>query len=1350
MPFFIFFCIFAADTCFIIMVGVYSNCKIRIVTFMLLAVLTLVALANPVRLYDTNLLSSNLITALCQDGQGYIWIGTEYGLNKFDGVHVKQYFNDDTSGKALSDDIVRCLMADRDGGVWVVTNRGVHRYDRATDGFECVAFSEGTTANINDILQTPDGHVWLLSANAGVLEVGSDMKAKPLEYINKHLRGVCDHMYLDRRGRLWIAYSDAGMQMILAQASVPAGRADTKTSKTLYFDRMTPNDKRASDIIEDADGRLTVLTSSSLQRFNEKNRSFETIVSFPANNVGHLCLLDNGHMLFGTSGSGLWEIDLEKREAGPVADSDKLMLKDRKVNAVMKGHDGHLWVGCLQLGLLKISDKPTIFHYLPLSSMESDNGNVLRTVCSDREGNIMVCQEKGGITCIDKNGRSLHQWMNGYTVMTAYEDNKDILWVGTYRNGLFRIDRQTGHEEWMSQTGTQRIGSITQDKKGNLYTAVFNDGIHSYTPDGKTERILGGGKLNLINGFLNRLFTDKDGLIWIGHYYGIDVYDPETDKLIDVNIHPALRPAIVYAIGQTTDGMIWIGSSKGLFRYNKKGSKDGKWKRFTTKEGLPNNNICGIVINGNDVWVSTYRGLGKISSNGTIDSYFLGNGLQEWSYLRCAYAQTPKGIVIMGSQNGITWFSPKDIGKGKFENGIMLTGMRLGDIDVNTTTLSNGSPILSKPLDVAEDIVVSYQDNTFSLLFSTMDYRDAQNVFYEYRFEDEPDSVWHRTAAGVSEIFLSRLSVGTHRLQVRACDNGVSSAVKTLTIRVTPPWYRSWWAYVLYLLLALTIVVLWWRSYWNKRQAETNEEKIKFFVDISHELRSPLTLIKSPLEQLMRDNHDPASVRALRNMERSTNRLLTLTNQILSIRKIEKGQLALHFAEVKLGDFIADICHDYDYQLEQRQISLTFDNQASEMMVWIDPDQFDKVITNLIGNAVKYVEDGGEIIVTLRQTADGHAEISICDNGPGIDEAQLKKVFERFYQTSARPAVGQMSYGIGLNLTQKIVAMHGGSITARNRVDSRGSEFTVLLPLGCSHLPQEQLSADENYALLQPKESKTGKDADEGNRQRVRRKTDYHVVVIDDDDDIRNFLQTELGKIYHVRTYSDGLKALEGITDNLPDIVISDVMMPNMDGMELLKRIKSNTSTCHVPVILLTTKTDHYSHIAGIEKGADAYIDKPFNLEELEAIVAGLIANRQRVRGKFVATEEQADGLQQIDLKGNDAALMERIIKSVNSRLDDSDFNVETLAEDVGLSRTQLHRRMKELTGVSVGEYIRNLRLQQAAKLLQAGDVNISQVAYAIGFSTPAHFTVAFKKYYGITPSEYMAKHENGHQEPSE
>ena len=1289
----------------------------RSVAAVLLLALAVSASALPVRLYDSDMLSSNLITALCQDTQGYIWIGTEYGLNKFDGAHVTQYYHDDTNDHSLADNIVRHLMAASDGSVWVVCNLGVQRYDHRTDCFESVRFDDSSDANINDILETPDGHIWLLNSKKGVMEVDENLQAKPLADVNRHLSRSCSNMFLDSKERLWIGYSDTGLLLF-----------DTKTAKARHFQQITPDAKRPSALREDGSHRLFALTMNSLLQFDEQKQEFETVVTFTNNNVSPLYPRSNGQLLFGTSGSGLWTIAPMKREVKTVqVDNDNIGLTHQKVHAILNDRDGNMWIGCYQKGLMMITDKPTPFHFLPQSQMDSDNGNVLRTVFADRNGSLYVCQEMGGITHIDREGRTLGQWMKGRTVMTVYEDTDGSFWVGTFRNGLFHVSPRTGKEEWMPQTGTQRIGSITRDHEGNIYTAVFGDGLHSYSPDGKTdgnathsmkERTLGKGRLTLTNAYLNTLFTDKEGRIWIGHYFGIDVYDPKTDRLCNIPVDAALRPAIVYAITQGPDGSVWVGSNKGLFCYDGK----GKWQRYTTADGLPNDVVCGVVITADStVWVSTYRGLGKREKDGRFTGYYHGNGLQEWAYLRSAYAHSPSDTrlqagtgeaVVFGHLNGITWFEPKAIVKEQFEQGITLTGMRLGNTTVNAT----------------DHITVSYLDHTFSLLFSTMDFRDAQNVHYEYRFDDEPDDVWHQTATGVSEIFLSHLSAGSHHLQVKAYDNGAWSALKTITITVTPPWYRSWWAYVVYLLLIAGIAALWWRSYWNKRQAETNEEKIKFFVDISHELRSPLTLIKSPLDQLLNSQHDTATTRALRTMERNTNRLLTLTDQILSIRKMEKGQLQLHTVETRLSDYIADICHDYDYQVEQRQLKLTFDNQAPDITAWIDTDQFDKVVTNLIGNAIKYAEDGGEITVTLRKTDDEQAELCVSDNGPGIDEAQLRKVFERFYQASARPAVGQMSYGIGLNLTQKIVALHHGTITARNRADGHGSEFIVRLPQAAP--VQATAPAERPVDQLNPK-------AEEG---RMRKKTSYHIAVVDDDVEICNYLQAELSESYYVHVYPDGQKALEGIVETVPDLVVTDVLMPRMDGFELLRRLKGSTNTSHIPVIMLTTKADHQSHIAGYEKGADAYVDKPFNMEELEARIASLIANRNRMRGKFTGMQEQADTVRQIELKGNDAALMERIMNAVNKRLDDSDYNVEALAEDVGLSRVQLHRRMKDMTGISVGEFIRNLRLQQAAKLLAAGDISISQVTYATGFTSPSHFTVSFKKHFGITPSEYMAK----------
>ncbi|MCR5711542.1 MAG: response regulator [Prevotella sp.] len=1301
--------------------------------FLLLATLWALTISAS-RLYMEGELSSNLVTSLCQDQQGYIWIGTEYGLNKFDGVHFTHYYHDDANTHSLSDDIIRLLMTDRDGTVWIVSNSGVQRYNRMSDSFESLLFYGSTQANINDIIQTADGKIWLLSAQNGIFEVNSDeMKANPVEYINRQMqkKEEGDNMYIDSKNRLWLGYRMSGLQMI-----------DLKTGKMRYYDEQQLNARRPCDIIEDPQHRLTITTYSEVMQLNERTMQFESVISYPRSSVFYIYKTPKQQYFIGTMGNGLWQVDFTKRTVSTVDIQLEEQKKQavNKVRAFLEDRNGNRWIGWFQKGLLFVPSRTDAFHFLGLGQMETDNGNNLRAVFADKNNHVYICQEQGGITSINHEGKTLSHWMGNHTVMTMYDDQHGTFWVGTFRNGLFKIDPQTGKETWISSTGTQRIGCITQDQQGNIYTASFNDGLHSYTPDGMTERVLGKGNLNLHNKYLNTLFTDKDGRIWIGHYYGIDVYDPKTDRLADIPIDSMLRPAIVYVIRQSPDGSIWVGSNKGLFQYH----KEGQWKRFTSKNGLPNDIVCGLVITPDGtIWASTYRGLAQIETNGTFTRYYRGSGLREWSYLRGVFAHSALGEVIMGHQGGITYFTPKDIGKDQFEQGIALTGMRLANTDVNGTMLSGGKHIVTQSLETTTDITISYEDNTFSLRFSSMDFRDAQNVHYEYRFSDEPKELWHQTASGVSEIFFTHLAVGTHHLQVRAYDNGVYSPVKELTIHVTPPWYRSWVAYLFYLLLLATFAVLWWRYYWNKRQAETNEEKIKFFVDISHELRSPLTLIKSPLDKLLKSGHDAETTRALRNMENNTNRLLNLVNQILSIRKIEKGQMKLHFADTPLADFVENICHDYDYLVEKRNITMTFTNEADDMKVWIDCDNFDKIVANLINNAIKYVPDNGHVDVILSKSDNQQALLTVRDDGPGIDEAQLKKIFDRFYQTAARPVTGQMSYGIGLNLAQKLAMLHGGSITARNRSDQQGSEFIVSLPLGNSHLPKNQLVDVHYFDKQEPVETKTPQMTDENKpRKVIRRKTTYRIAVVDDDQEIRNFLQTELGESYHVTTYSAGKTALEGIIDEVPDLVISDVVMPEMDGIELLKRLKGNTQTSHIPVILLTTKTEHAARIEGLTEGADAYVDKPFNMEELETRIAGLIANRIKVRSKFTVLQEQEDTVRKIELKGNDAELMERIMKAINENISDSDFNVEALADIVGLSRVQLHRRMKELTGITVGEFIRNLRLQQAAKLFESGDVNVSQVTYAVGFANPNNFTAAFKRHFGVTPTAYIAKHQ--------
>ena len=1272
--------------------------------------------------YDTDQLSSNLITSICQDKQGYIWVATEYGLNRFDGVHFTNYYADDDTAQPLLNNNCRKVICDNDGRVWVISYMGMQYYDRLNNTFPSIELNTATQSYPTDIIVMNDGRLLVLTIRYGLYFIDTkNLKATPYDEANKlYVDSTASCMFEDSKGRIWICSDKTGLTQL-----------DVKNKRFEHFDRSQLKSDGVNAVSEDGEGRVIVLSRSKVLLYNETTKKLEEIGNTNGLYLRTLFRNKDGKVLLGTYGDGVMQVDVDSNLLLSMFQqtSDGVQLAKQSVQAYLEDSQNNQWIGCLRAGVALVTNRRQPFTYFNLQSLPDDNGGTLSMLSYD-DGQFLLGQENNGLMDIKPNGKVTGHRFAGEYILAHQKMASGSSWLGSYGKGL-RISRNgTAAPEVVDSLRGKRIKDFALDRDGNLYMAIFDYGLLSFYPDG-TPRLFDGGRLKLNNRYLNKLFLDSKGWLWIGHYNGIDVYDPETERLVDVPVDSILRPSHTFAITESRDGMVWVGTNHGLFCYDR---DKNQWQHYDKRDGLCNEIVCGIVEDEKgDLWLSTYHGLSHlIRKEGRFVNYYKGNGLQSSSYIRGIYGKTPDGLIYFGNDRGVTSFYPSQVTNTEFQRGLSLTGLFVAGKEVGTD---------------GKNIRLGYQDNTFTLRFSTMDFREAANIQYEYRFADEGKDVWHQLSPGISDVTISHLRFGSHVLEVRAMENGVYSPVERLSIHITPPWYRSWWAYIIYILLVIAVAIMLLLNIRHKQMADMNEEKIKFFVDISHELRSPLTLIKSPIDKLLHSVSDPSQVRALRNIERNTNRLLTLTNQILSIRKIEKGQMTLHFAETPLGEFVSDICHDYDYQLEKRKISLTIDIQAPDMKVWIDRDNFDKVVTNLLSNAIKYVEDGGKIEVTVSNTPEGRAELAVRDNGQGIDEAQLRKVFERFYQASARPAAGQMSYGIGLNLTQKIVTLHHGNISAHNRTDVQGSEFIVSLPLGSAHLPQEQLVSNEYYApatTTQEKQTQLTTDAD--SPRRVRKKTTYRVAVVDDDDEIRNFLKTELGESYYVQTYPDGQKALEGIVETVPDLVISDVVMPKMDGFELLRRLKGSTNTSHVPVILLTTKTEHQSRVEGLEHGADAYVDKPFNLEELEARIASLIANRIRIKGKFSGVQEQEDTVRKVELKGNDAALMERIMKAINERLDDSDFNVEALADEVGLSRVQLHRRMKELTGITVGEFIRNLRLQQAAKLLAQGDTTISQVTYAVGFSNPTHFASAFKKSFGVTPSEYMTKHQSKEQ----
>jgi len=1268
--------------------------------------------------YDTDILSSNLITSICQDKQGYIWGTTEYGLNRFDGVHSISFYADDESALPLLSNNLRKVFCDNDGRVWIVSYKGVQCFDQLSYSFPSVRIEGKDQLFPTDMIVMRNGRLLMLTTEKGLYFVNpKTMTSEQWTAANQlHVDSTANCMFEDSRGRIWICCDKTGLTQI-----------DVKASRCLRFDRSQLFSDGANAVCEDGKGRVIVLSRSKVLLYDETSCTLREISNAAGLYLRTLFKTQEGKVLVATFGNGLMAVDVENQQLVPYLQEtiDDVNLATQSIQAYYEDIQQNKWVGCYRGGIAFLTNHQQPFHYYGIQSLLKDNGGVVSLLTFDTD-HFVWGQENNGLVDVARDGSVMGYRFPGMNIISYQRATPDILWIGTYSKGAGVVRAGSTMPVMIDSLYGKRVRDIAVDNSGNVYLGIFDYGLLSYNADGTQQRPLAKGKLHLHNRFLNKLLIDSKGWLWIGHYNGLDIYDTKSDQLVDIAIDSELRNSHTFAITEGKDGLIWVGTNHGLYCYNR---INKEWHQYDKGDGLCNEIVCGIVEDdGGDLWISTYHGLSHlIRKTGKFINYYKGNGLISTNYTRGFYGKMPNGKIYFGNDHGVTYFSSVLAANTTFQNSPFLTGLIVAGKELGND---------------GKHIRLSYQDNTFTLRFSTMDFREYGSVQYEYRFADERKDSWHELPSGVSEVILSHLRYGKHQLQVRAQENGVYSPINEIDIQITPPWYRSWLAYTIYALMATIIIAMILLNVRHKQMADLNEEKIKFFVDISHELRSPLTLIKSPLDKLLNVSHDPIETRALRNMKRNTDRMLTLVNQILSIRKIEKGQMKLHYAETDLGEFVEDICHDFDYQAEARKINLEYNKPEEPVKVWIDRDYFDKVVTNLISNALKYVKDEGEVRVSIDKTDNGQAQLSVLDNGAGIDEAHLQKVFDRFYQTSARPSAGQMGYGIGLNLTQKLTKLHGGTIEAHNRTDGHGSVFTVYIPLGNSHLPQAQL-VDNSYFATEGKVD-TKQTLDNQKVKKVRKKTNYRIAVVDDDDEMRNFMSTELGDAYHVTTYPNGSLALAGINEEMPDLVISDIVMPEMDGLLLLKRIKSSSKTSHIPVILLTSKTEHQSLIKGLEEGADAYMDKPFNLEELETRIASLIANRLLVKGKFTGEQGQEDSVRQIELKGINEELMQRIMKVVNERLDDSDFNVEALSDAVGVSRSQLHRRIKDITGISVGEFIRNLRLQQAARLLEKGDMSIAQVTYATGFSNPTHFSHAFKKHFGVPPTEFMNKHNSG------
>ncbi len=1290
------------------------------------------------RLYDSPVVVAGEYTGFCQDKDGFLWIASNRGLIRFDGNSYDLYRHDDAEDGSLSDSRTLNVLCDSKGRIWVGTANGLNLYQPDTDTFQVIALpQQDLYGYIIGLAEQADGTVSFIVSGVG-LYIIDDSSGYPVA-VMMFQGGVRDKEYnsivCSRNGKIFMGARD-GMVYCMA----PNGKVTSlKVDDGAYVQAISLEE----------DDNVLVCTLNDVYRIDSKTNTVERLELGADILISNLSNSARGKVYVATSGDGLWEVATKSNVVSKSTDfyCAFLDIDNAKVGAAYTAPDGNLWLGCNYKGIVMFPGRQIHFLYRKFADAFPDFGGGPGAL-NEWHGHSLVALDKGRIVMFGSGGKVLMSTSipgaDNITHIEIIDGDKAL--VGVADNGIWELSLPSGAvRKFLDIPGKYPSIVMTPGKDGELFIGVHGVGLMRYNVKTGVKKWIAydpdGNKLT--NPYINSLNHTPDDKIWIGLYSGIACFDLKADKLLELDQDTFKKGATFAIVPCMTDNSVWVGTSHGLIHFD---PEEGVIQKYTTVDGLSDNDIRSITRDHNGgKWIGTMRGLSYLTpDNSEILSYYGGNGLIETTFNQIKYCKSRKGIFLT-SDLGITAFMPDSVPAPGFEHEVKVSGMYLNGEKLLPNMKSGRKVMIVGNQMHPETLHLPYKDNALTLRVSTMDFRDASNISYKWRLNENDD--WVETAPGDNMLFLPHLDPGNYELEICANENNVTSPTTIIKIVVSSPWYWNTISKIIYFIILISIIALGYVLLKKRQLEKINDDKIKFFMDVSHDIRSPMTLIMSPLESLMKENHEPEVKAKLTVMHRNAQRVMSLINQLLDIRKLDKGKMRLNCRKTNAVDFIEELVKLFQPQAEDKKQTLTFTEVGNPGEIWLDRDNFDKIMVNLISNAIKYTPEGGAIEVkvdTIEEEKLGDClKVTVIDNGIGLDEKAMARLFEPFYRVREDHAPATMGFGIGLDLCRRLVDLHHGMISANNRDDGvKGSVFTVIIPMQDDRYEVGELieNTNEGSDLGRHLVMSGGSTALEPQSRPRPLTAGGKVLVVDDDVELRGYVSSVLGKYYKVKEASDGNEALKIVADWKPDIVVSDVMMAGMDGLTLLKRLKSNADTNHIPVVLLSSKTALSDRMAGWDKGADGYLGKPFNTDELSALVDTLIENRLRMKGKFSGAQDTEGKIDAPEMKGNDEVLMDRIMKEINAHIDDPSLNVEKLSSEVGVSRAHLHRKMKDLIGMTPSDYIRNIRLKRACELLRRPDIEVTQVAYKIGFTSQPHFSSHFKRYTGFSPSEYRAK----------
>ena len=1403
-------------------------------------------------------LASNVAYAILEDKRGFIWIGTQDGLNRFDGYNFRVYRVGPEGGAYISHSGINALFEDADGYIWIGTEGGgLNCFDPFTEMFWHFSHDPDdpgslSSNHITSIAQDQDKSIWIGTSeglNQMQIMPADDMRTsfgKPFQckfkrytYLKSDPNSISDNriscLYVDKYNNLWIGTSSNGLNLLLPEErereEVDFISFTTDEKSTIKLSHNSVN-----AVLEDQDGNLWVATSKGVNRLSGRDRAgipgkSQHILIPPPHpaSLGYNVIYDliqdlEGKLWLASIGGGISVIPYkhlsEESDIQVVSfvpdDQDPNSINSESISCLALSRKGDIWFTTNNMGIGMVNTQEKKFHTFRHNPYNSNSlsHNVVKSIIEDQNENLWIGTWGGGMlfySVVNQQFKTYapdlgkKQWLGSDIIQVIAEDQAGVLWIGTQGMGLYRFYPDTEVFENISGSSlpgssiiSNDIWSIFPGHSGEFIWIGTYEGLDRYEiSTGHVKHYLNDPEDNQSLSFneIRALYEDHQGNLWIGTGGGgLDRLNIKEDKFYHFRFDPSDSTSLsnnsIYSIFEDRSGNIWVGTlGGGLNRIDRedKYSSNPPFYKYNKADGLANDVVKGILEDARgNLWISTSNGLSKLNTGTNLFvNYSESDGLQSNVFNLGACCKTNKGQLIFGGVNGLTIFSPEEIPEDTIAPQVLITDLKLSNKSVSAGEKVNGKTILDRSVMLTDRIDLSQRTKVISFEFAALSFTDQKKIKYAYRLEGL-NEIWNETDYRGRSTTYSNLKPGKYKFQVKASNsNGIFTESNTteISLQIHPVIFRAKAAIALYLLL-IFLVSFYLRNLTIKRKKlklelgaertehqriqEMDQMKLRFFTNISHEFRTPLTLLYGPLQKLSEDMPCREMKKQVGIMEKSVNRMLRLVNQILDFRKMEYGALEFIAAQGDLARTIKDVASMFEEIAYQKNITYELSFSHAEIITWYDPDKIEKILINLLSNAFKYTAPHDKIAVEVSrgtlntdkdlmkhiasekqmEPAEEYICIRVKDTGTGISEKDLGLIFERFYKVENPDQPDQGGAGIGLAMVKNLVELHHGEILVKSEIN-KGSTFSVYIPFGNDYLSEDEMEDTTKQfpdfksqtileSVLQDNEVPGIDPAGETSHPEGgtdRRKSPL-LLIVEDDHDLLGFLKDSLSEHYRIHTAGNGVQALKSVITNHPELVISDIMMPQMDGIELTMKIKSDIRISHIPIILLTSKSALEHRLEGLESGADAYLSKPFSLENLSSQIQNLLNSRKLLKEKFIRDIQIQP--EEIKLKSIDQIYLEKAIDIVETFIADDTFTVERFAGEMFESRVQLYRKLKGLTGLSPNEFVRNIRIKRAAEILVQGGITVGEVMYKVGFSNRSYFNRSFRQVFDTTPVEYQ------------